>query len=315
MSIPAQALLRGGHNVTVMELVDLERDPDTVLEFGKGFDVVIFSKVFHALTLQLMVTAALHGARTIYDLCDDHFNDSRHGKYLRDLLLRADKVVCSTQAMADLIESETGRVAVVIGDPVEGPRGRVKEKWTESVFRLAWFGHPVNLDTLQAQLPDLSELARSLPLTLTVVTDAKSGYDVFTQYFNRGQNGHFQIRFVPWSLPAMWHELAESDAVIIPSFVDDRRKSVKSANRITECLQAGRAVVAHALPSYAEFADWIWLGERLVEGIAWTALHADEVATRTRAGQSYVQEKYSSDSIGQEWEKVFRTVTLPAESV
>jgi hypothetical protein len=306
LSIPAQALVQIGHKVTVVTLAELERDPEKVLEFGRGYDVVIFSKVFHALTLQLLVTASQHGARTIYDLCDNHFDESRNGTFLRNFLLRVDSVVCSTQAMANLIADETGRNAVVIGDPVEGPLGRVKERPNEGVFRLAWFGHPVNLDTLQAQLTELSDLARTMPLHLTVVTDANSGFDVFTDYFNRQVNSPLQIRFVPWSLSATWQELQDCDAVIIPSFVDDRRKSVKSANRVTECLQAGRAVIAHSLPSYIEFGEWIWLGERLVEGVTWTAQQFDNVAARTRVGQSYVQENYNATVIGQQWHRVFQ---------
>lgn len=303
LAIPAQMLIQFGHCVTVKTLKDIEREPGEVLEFGKGFDLVILPKVFHPLSLQLMVTARQNGARTIYDLCDNHFSDSRNGRFLRELLLRADGVVCSTPAMADLIAAETGRRAEVIGDPVEGPLGSMNNNPNAGAFRIAWFGHPVNLDTLQAQLPDLSELARAIPLSLTVVTDANSGFDVFTEYFNQQEKSSLRLRFVSWSLQATWQELQACDAVIIPSFVDDGRKSVKSANRVTESLHAGRAVVAHALRSYVEFAEWIWLGDSLADGVAWTAQNREKVAERTRAGQAYTYSHYSPTVIGQQWER------------
>src|SRR3954467_1109568 len=87
-------------------------------------------------------------------------------------------------------------------------------------------------------------------------------------------------RFRPWSSDALSQELERCDAVVIPSNPHDPRKAVKSPNRFTESVWAGRFVIAHALPAYEALAACGWVGGDLGEALAWYARHAAEARER-----------------------------------
>jgi len=172
----------------------------------------------------------------------------------------------------------------VVTDPVEGRRGEPRTAPRQPV-RLLWFGHPLNLDTLELGLPQIK-----VPFELTLVTAPGSGAEA---------TGH---RFRAWSAHAVFEELRECDAVIIPSDPHNPRKSVKSPNRFTESLWAGRFVVAHPLPSYEPLAAFGWVGEDLGEGLAWLLQHPDAALARVRAGQDAVAERFSPQAVGRAWQ-------------
>ena len=63
-------------------------------------------------------------------------------------------------------------------------------------------------------------------------------------------------------------------------------------------------MIAHPIPSYLEFKDWAWIGADLAAGMAWMSANGAEIADRIRAAQDYIDEMYSPQRIGLEWEKV-----------
>jgi glycosyltransferase involved in cell wall biosynthesis len=174
----------------------------------------------------------------------------------------------------------------VVTDPVEGERGEPRASIAPPP-RLLWFGHPLNLDTLPFGLYQLAE--RRINFALTVLTAPGSGAE---------QLGH---RFRAWSTAALFEELRECDAVIIPSNPDDPRKSVKSPNRFTEALWAGRFAIAHPLPAYEPLGDYGWVGADLGDGLAWLLDNFGEAVERVRAGQQVVAEQFSAAAVARAW--------------
>jgi hypothetical protein len=94
-----------------------------------------------------------------------------------------------------------------------------------------------------------------------------------------------RVRFAThaFSLDRQWHELAECDAVLLPSF-PARAKLVKGHGRLVQAIHAGRLALAYPLPQYEELADFCWCGEDLGAGLAWALAHPAEVLERIRAG-------------------------------
>jgi glycosyltransferase involved in cell wall biosynthesis len=176
-------------------------------------------------------------------------------------------------------------VAVQVeGEPLE-PRASIGRP-----PRLLWFGHPLNLDTLPFGLYQLAD--RRINFALTVLTAPGSGAE---------QLGH---RFRVWTSAALFEELRECDAVIIPSNPDDPRKAVKSPNRFTEALWAGRFVIAHPLPAYEALGAYGWVGADLGDGLAWLLEHFDEALERVRAGQEAAAQQFSVEAVGRAWQSV-----------
>jgi hypothetical protein len=262
----------------------------TLLERFAGADAAVFGKVFDASlgqpALELAEALGKRGVRIVVDYSDDNFAHPGVGPVYRALANAADAVVVSTPALAEVLKSYTLAPVSVITDPVEGERGEPRVR-VEPPPRLLWYGHPLNLDTLRFGLPQLAE--HRLHFALTLVTAPGAGAENF---------GH---RFRAWSTAALFEELRECDAVIIPSNPQDPRKAVKSPNRFTEALWAGRFVLAHPLPAYEALAGCGWVGEDLGEGLAWLLAHGDEALERIRAGQEWVARHCSPQAVGEAW--------------
>jgi SAM-dependent methyltransferase len=109
------------------------------------------------------------------------------------------------------------------------------------------------------------------------------------------------MEFVEWDETLQWRLVDEADVVLIPSDASDPAKAVKSANRLTDALHAGRYVIASPIPSYLPYADHAALTDNPVQ-----ALHTymkDPAAARTRIarGQSAVVAEWSPEQVAGLW--------------
>lgn len=260
----------------------------TLMERFRGADAVVLGKFFSGEAAPLLgIVARLRdaGVAVLADFSDDHFSSPALGDAYRSLADAVDRVVASTPNLAEVIARHSSTPVSVITDPVEGAQGEPRAPHG-TPLRLLWFGHPTNLDTLRQALPQL----RDLPCELTLITSPSAGAE---------QMG---ARFRPWSVQAVFDELRQCDAVLLPSNPHDPRKAVKSPNRFTESLWAGRFVIAHPLPAYQELADCGWVGEDIGEGAQWLAGHGEEAVQRVRRGQQIVAERFSPRAVGAAWQ-------------
>lgn len=291
LAIPARAI--PGSKVTYIGPGANRR---TLLERFADAQAVVFGKVFDAsvghTALELAAALAKRGVKIVADYSDDHFGNPAMAAVYRALCNAADVAVASTPALAEVLREQTATPVKVVSDPVEGERGELR---VERAFppRLLWFGHPVNLDTVPFGLSQMN--ARKSRFALTLVTAPGAGAE---------RLGH---RFRPWSVGALAEELRECDAVVIPSNVHDPRKIVKSPNRFTEALWAGRFVIAHPLPSYQPLAQYGWVGDDLGEGLAWFRDHPQQAIDRIRAGQEWTSQHASPAAIAAAWNAVVQS--------
>jgi hypothetical protein len=291
LTLPAQAI--AGSKVTHL---GAGAKRATLLERFDGADAAVFGKVFDAalapVALELIAALRQRGVKVVADYCDDHFAHPALGPVYRAMAEAVDQIVASTPGLAEVVKSQTATPVAVISDPVEGKRGEPRAS-VRTPGRLLWFGHPLNLDTLRFGVPDC---------LLTVMTAPGHGAE---------RLGH---RFRAWSTAALFEELRECDAVIIPSNPHDPRKAVKSPNRFTEALWAGRLVIAHPLASYEALASYGWVGEDLGEGLKWLIAHPGEAAERIRRGQDWVAQHCSPQAIGAAWLEIASGATKGGKS-
>ena len=262
-----------------------------LMERLRGAQAVVLGKVFAAeqasQVLQLVGSLKEQGIKVIADYSDDHFSHPLLGDMYRALAGSVDAVIASTPTLAAAAAEHTRTSVSVVTDPVEGERGEPRVP-DAAPYRLLWFGHPTNLDTLRFGLPQLA----GLPVELTLVTSPGA----------MAASPGMLLR--PWSTRAVFDELRQCDAVIIPSNPHDPRKAAKSPNRFTESVWAGRAVLAHPLPAYRELAEFGWVGEDLGEGVRWLAAHPEQALARIRGGQAAVAERFSLRAVGEAWRSV-----------
>lgn len=322
MTTPATALacLDCDSKVTYL---GLQANRRTLLQRFDGADAVILGKLpamptkFERMTqavLDLVSQVTARGIRVIADFSDDHFVDPSRGPFYRSLANCVDAVIASTPGLADVIKEVTGVPVFVVTDPVEGTRGepRVRDKngvTHERPTRLLWYGHPTNLDTLKFGLAEIEQYVSITPASLVLISrPGEGGENRAVETTDAWRPRGSECIFRPWSIDAVYDALRECDAVVIPSNPHDPRKIVKSPNRFTEAVWAGRFVVAHPLPAYDALAEFGWVGENLADGLSWLQENPREALERIRAGQAVIAERFTPAAVAMQWKNVILRV-------
>ncbi len=285
--IPAKALEERGHEVEIV--FDSEK-----------CDYMIFSKHFNKQRDQLLMAAAnKNGIKTVYDVCDNHYNTPMHSEYYRDMSRAADIVTCNTLLMQKAIKAIMGIDAVVVEDSYDTdlPIQEARFVADENPLRIFWYGHFTNLNTLPGLVHQLEYLEEQVELKVV-----SNGPKIDVQRFE-----NVEIEYHPWSGAHMNHFLEWCNFIAIPTLLNDPTKQTKSHNRATDGIRAGRFVIAHPLPSYEIYRDkYAWIGEDLSDGIIWADNNPKEALVRIQEGQKYIQENLSPDKIAGQWEKALR---------
>lgn len=302
--IPGAELARRGARVQVLSIAS-NQTPAEVARDVAG-DVVIFSKSFNNTNDQLAKLLQARGARVVFDICDNHFENSPWREQFLAMAKVADQLTASTPVMADIICQFTDRAAVVIADPYEGPEGQPRFEPNSERLKLLWFGHLVNIKTVDDIISPLLALSREFPLELNIVTTPKPDLLNGIATCNRQCGPAMSLRLTPWSIEATNLALAQTDFVIIPSRINDTTKICRSANRLVESIRAGRFAVAHPIPSYVEMADFAWVNEDLIGGIRWALQKPQDAQRRIQTGQEYIRTAFSPAVIGDRWAAVIQ---------
>jgi SAM-dependent methyltransferase len=294
--IPAQQLARLGHQVQIGSPGPGGWPPAVRDAAVEG---LVVSKSFDAINEDLARAMKARGVRVVVDYCDDHFAHPQLGPHYRNLAVLADTIVAATPAMAEAVRANTGREAIVITDPVEGPRGMPAFAPRLPALRIAWFGHPTNVNGLLAKSAELAQLAERFPVHLKVVTTPAPEIASRVAALS-GSDARVRAELVPWSLESTWKTLAGCDLAWIP-VEEAAQKAVKSPNRMLEALWAGKPVVADAMPGYQPFADLMPVGQGLVAGA--TALLDDPAGAEKRVAQAQrrIAREHSGFACGNAW--------------
>lgn len=308
--------LQGQRHAVEFHSVGLDMTWDSYPRDSLDADVVIFSKSFNRANEDAASFAGANGAKVIFDVSDNHFINPELCAHYRAMAALADRVTVPTEAMGKAALKYTGIVAAVIPDPVEG-RGRPPSAMRTAgrrhfglfsspreAVRLLWFGHPSNLPALLAVIPSLMVLTKEYPVALEIVTSRNPLLEGLLSKHGTEASNNFRLTFSEWSPQAMENALERCDLAIIPGDPAGGRESVKSHNRLTEALWAGKYVVAHPLPAYQDFIDWAWISEDLVTGIKWALTHPDMVSSQVAQAQAFIKDNLSAENIGARWLEV-----------
>jgi glycosyltransferase involved in cell wall biosynthesis len=253
-------------------------------------------------------------------MSDDHLDEPGFSEFYREAAARSPRWFVSSALIRDRLSAFVKQPVLVYPEPVETIRAsacvprrglrvrigaaiarRLKvglEPWR---VRLLWFGHPTNVESLLAALPELEQFALDVPLHLECVT--QPGTRLMARLTPRSAefSSPLRISFTPWSLEATQQALMRCDAVLLPQLVEDRAKRAKSNNRMIDSLHCGRFVVAHPLPAYEDLREHAWVGDSLSEGLRWLLDHPEEALQRVQRGQAYVSKHHSIERLGEFW--------------
>lgn len=276
----AGARIRYGRIAPVLAEQGAELVLRDIAEFapaGTDADVLIISKCHDSRSLLAAAVMAERGCRVGVDLFDDYFSqcgDSRLVRYrnwLRQIVGYCQFGLCSTRAMADVLESYRSSLPVhVMNDPAADLHLQALPKLLESKSRqgrasrqltVAWFGVGDN-PNFPVGIHDLASFASALlPL-------ASTGMDVRLKVLTNARAltaaGLAQLRDLPlrvsideWSEARERELLDESFAVFLP--VNGQPFSTaKSLNRAVTALTAGCQVLSAGHPLYPQLDSLIY---------------------------------------------------------
>lgn len=300
-------------NAVEFHSVGLDVTWDSYPQGALNADVVIFSKSFNGANEDAASFAGTNGAKVIFDVSDNHFINPEFSAHYHAMAALADRVAVPTAEMGKVVLEHTGIIAAVVPDPVEGRRKPPSAMRTaghrrfglfprpREAVRLLWFGHSSNMPALLAVIPSLMALTKEYPVALEIVTSRNPLLEGLLSKHATEASKNFRLAFSEWSPQAMENALERCDLVIIPGDPAGGRESVKSHNRLTETLWAGKYAVAHPLPAYQDFIDWAWISEDLMTGIKWALTHPDMVPSQVAQAQAFIKDNFSPAKIGARW--------------
>ncbi|MEK6243595.1 MAG: methyltransferase domain-containing protein [Pseudomonadota bacterium] len=342
--LPAAALRSAGVAAEVIDVTAVATQEGAAVL--RAADTVILQKLLpepggdftDAVALRKTI-AGLVGpqARLALDINDDHFAQRQFAAFYQSMVPRADGWIASTEHLAKRMRSVLQVEAVVVPDCFEGapgtpraPLGRVARGLRQLLDRMIpvpqplaelavlWFGHPTNLPALRAAGRELQRAAQAAPIDLLCITAIDDRVKAFEAEFNRDHGPRIRARFIQWTPESMRAGLEGCDLVVVPAELQRPGALAKSANRLLEALVAGRFAVCTPVPSYLEFQDYAWIGERLDEGIRWALENPVRAARRARDGQRYALEHFSAARIAARWREALEDIrpgTRPAASL
>lgn len=292
-----------------------------------GADLARFQAVSARLLEQVRL-AVTDGCTVLADFNDDHFEHPVLGGHWKGLARVASACVAGSPRMAERVQVFTDRPVTVIADPVSSPfekarvfqGGSPASGWLGRLMRpaagggqrlkLVWYGHPSNWGAVPAWCESLAAFAEQ-PMMLWLVTQPEAGIAAFVERFNERHQPRMILALLPWEESSQWDVVCDADVVLIPSSPADPTKAVKSANRLTDALHAGRFVIASPVPAYLPYAAFTALVESPNDALK--AYLSDPAAAleKIQGGQAMVAATAGPEAIARTWEQALRAPYPP----
>lgn len=276
------------------------------------YHTVIFLKAYANEDIQLVDRLRRRGARTIFDLCDNHFYDpeqrpvfQERADRLRRMIDRVDAITVSTPELGKVIP----RPSTVIDDALD----EIEPDWTGNVvrwfqkrfrgpLRLVWFGNAgqeyprFGMIDLVELMPTLRRFAENNTIQLSVISNSRDM--VHTHFANAG----FPVTYHEFRTATFQRVFRSHDVCLIP--VQANPFTVcKTINRPALSLLLGVPVICDTIPSYGELDSFVRTGDWLKN----LNLYATSRPLRqdlVRRGRKYLREKYTPARVVSQWSSV-----------
>lgn len=272
-------------------------------------DVLVLGKRYGAKDIELAERLQAQGVRIVFDICDNMFFNpfgldavARERRKLVKILRIADRVTCSTPALAEIVarEAALAELPLVVDDPYEPAALPDPPVPNGPVPRLLWFGRDgaQNVPNGIADLAEIAELLRGWfqrqPFELLVCSDAETVYERVVVPLG------LPSRFIEWTLDGFGAVLASATAVLLP-FQLNAFVVPKTHNRLTLCLGAGVPAVATTIPAYREFGAFCYLDD-WEAGLEAVLTRTEDARAKAAPARSWIEQRYSMDAVVRQWQ-------------
>jgi len=283
VATPAKELLKMGHEVFVS---DFPKD---------GCEAYVFRKHLRVEEIDLIKLAKHRNpsSKTYFIVCDYHLDNRLRDHYLA-MIYNADRLVVCTDAMRKVLLEETGKDSTVIKDPWGVEYEKVEPDFkNKKSYSLLWFGSRTNIYGIKSSLPYIGDNK------LVMLTD--QGYEKDREI----ETPNISFRYATNMPVALKEEMTKADIVVIPQDHTDKRRNVKSHNRLVDSIRMGKFVIASPIDAYLELKDYCFIGS-IKDGLEWLKEQPeDRINDMIRSGQRYIETEFSPQKIGKKWHDLF----------
>jgi len=299
--LPVRALRRAGVDASVHLRTDVA-----------GLDCVVFQKAYDAPAIEWARRLRVSGVPTVFDLCDDHFDNPDDDPVLRE---RAERL----RTMVDLVDVVTvsvpGLVSVVghprvhvVDDALEFlPSARSAHRWapwwrarrSEREIRLVWFGASgtvsprTGMACIEDAIPDLERLHRDRPVRLRVISNSR---DIFDRHVARAA---FPTEYREWTERGFVRSFVPADVCVIPITINASTLK-KTANRVRTALLLGTPTVATRIPSYEEYEPWVRFDD-WATNVAATVDDPEQARRDVAGARAHILDTYTDERLVEQW--------------
>ena len=242
----------------------------------------------------------------ILDYTDNHlaFIDTRMGVFYKNILPIIDKAIVPSSRMSVLLSQFFKKEITIIEDPLEVESISPKIPIHGNKISFLWFGHSTNILYLIKYLQN--HLLCDAGIRLTILTNTQGIELLSTQKINLPST--IELDISEWTLQNMINAAKYCDACLIPSDLNDLRKSGASSNRLITAFALGLPVTADILESYAPFSEYFHniLGEPLSVFIKELNLYVK----KCELAQANVVSKFRQDDIAKKWNSFFNKLII-----
>ena len=310
--LPLESLKKKGVNIELFQE-----------KFLSKYDVVLFSKLYDHKNQIIAQELRRKGTKTILDLCDNHFYNpfdlpayTTAKTNMLQMLDIVDEVVCSTDALAEIImhEANLDKLPTVIGDPIESlpsikEKAVKQEAWVKKIFSvknthnslpiLLWYGShgspnaPSGMSDILSIEKILNKIYVDHPFELVVASNNKKKYVDLIEPMS------IPTRYVEWEHSNFKNVLKSANGVIIPITVNPFT-ICKTNNRLIIALSHGVPVVADSIRSYEEFRPYCYLDDWEI-GLRNIIENHKSVQKITSQGCKYINANWTVEKLTSDW--------------
>lgn len=247
--------------------------------------------------------ARSNNAKIILDYTDNYIdqNDNFYQPLYEKLIPLAHEIVTSSDYLKLKVQEKFKGPIEVIEDPIEINliEPRIKN---QDFCNILWFGHNSNIDYLANFINNWKDIEKAS--TLIMLTN-KEGLIRFNEKLEFVHN-YLSIKAGIWSVNAMIDASKFCDVAMIPSDLNDPRKSGVSANRLITALALGLPTAADMLESYKKFNKYFVdiRSENFCELLKKPKLFHKQVLK----AQTMIIPDFSKEAIYKKWKSVFMKI-------
>lgn len=278
------------------KLVFLEdHDPEKTLD-NIHCEVLILLKAFDNGLLNLAECAKKRGIKIISVFDDWYFENKERTELNIPLAKLSDHIIVKTTAAETEIEKYFKIKTTIIPDPVRFNKNEIFNI-NNNKLNICWFGTHSNHDTIINEIYKLNK--NFLEMNVTILTNYI--YELKKE-INLLDIKNLNITIKEWNENSD-KDIIQNEIIILP-YPSDKRRLVKSSNRIVDSLNLGRFTILSPVPQFKKFKDFVYYGN-ILEGILWFKENQLLAKEKTILGQQYVDKNYSLDVVSQKWRDLF----------